>query len=583
VLSQAQTLVDLLQLASDAPETGIRLLDRRGAATWLSWSVVVERAFAVARALQQYGIRPRDRVALVFPTGEGFLEVFFGAVLAGAVPVPLYPPTHLGRMREYAERTSAMVAAASVAVLVTDGRIEAMLREVRQRTGVRVVTPAQLPRAEVGGGLQGAAVGPHDLALIQFSSGTTAAPKPVALSHQAVVAQATLLNGHWPDSPGEHQSGVSWLPLYHDMGLVGTLFTALERRATLTLIPPEAFVLRPILWLRAISEYRATISPAPTFGYAHCLQRLKDEDLRGIDLSSWRVALCGGETVMPEVLRQFSQRFAPFGLRPEAVTPVYGLAEATLAVTFSPLSSPFVSRRFQRESLERGCQVRPDSGGLELVSLGRPVPGFEVRVCGSAGATLPEGAVGEIECRGPSVMEGYFGMPAETAAAIRDGWLRTGDLGFCFEGALYLTGREKEILIVRGRNHAPDEVERAACAVEGVRAGRAVAASWMPQGGDQEQLVLIVEARRGVVPARFGEIADACRREVIAATGLVPAQVEVVPAGTLPRTSSGKLRRSDALKQYLSGTLRAPDHVGVVDAARYVVHSWLTALKESWS
>ena len=421
---------------------------------------------------------------------------------------------------------------------------------------------------------------PGDIALIQFSSGTTREPRGVALSHSAVVAQASTLNAFWPDEPDMAHSGVSWLPLYHDMGLIGCVFPALERPGTLTLLPPEVFVASPARWLRAISTYRATISPAPNFAYSHCVRRVTDAEMEGVDLSCWRVALDGAETVVPEVARAFQQRFARWGFRPEALTPVYGLSEASLAVTFSDPGRPFVSRRFDRGRLAAGTgEMVEAADGREIVSVGRPIPGVAVRIADERGQPVRDAHVGQVECRGPSNMLGYVGDEAATAEAIRDGWLRTGDLGFLFEGELYLTGRAKDMLLLRGRNHAPEEVEHALNGVEGVRPGAVVAASWLPEGADGEQLVVLVEAVRGTPENQFERIARACAAKVIAGLGLSPDHVKVLPAGSLPRTSSGKIRRRAALAQYRSGTLGPPAPVTRLRLAAALVRSAVAFLR----
>ena len=289
------------------------------------------------------------------------------------------------------------------------------------------------------------------------------------------------------------------------MGLIGCVFPALERLADLTLIGPEVFVARPAVWLRALSRYRGTISPAPNFAYGLCVAKVRDDELQGVDLSSWRGALNGAESVAPSTLRAFVERFAPLGLRPEALTPVYGLSEASLAVSFAPLDRRFETARFARSSLAPGAVVREigeDSDGRpeaedgqavrELVSVGVPVPGFRIEIRGEIRAPtemaeegedpgpLGEGRVGRVWVRGPSLMEGYFGRPEASAKALVDGWLDTGDLGFLRDGELFLTGRAKDLVIVRGKNAAPEEIERLALTAPGARAGCAVAVSWVP-------------------------------------------------------------------------------------------------------
>jgi acyl-CoA synthetase (AMP-forming)/AMP-acid ligase II len=571
-----ETLNDLLAAAGHDPEGGLRFVGRDERADFLGWAEVRERSLAACGGLQALGVEPGDRVALIFPTCPEFFAGFFGALLAGAVPVPLYPPVRLGRLAEYLHRTARMLERTRVRLVLADRRVERILgesmAEARPPLGCR--TLAELP----AGPSRLAAAAPADLALVQFSSGTTVDPKPVALSHRAILAQVAILNGFWRDTPERKHSAVSWLPLYHDMGLIGCVFPALSRDATLTLIGPELFVARPSLWLRALSRYRATISPAPNFAYALCASRIPESELAGVDLSSWVTALDGAEAVAPAVLHAFEARFSPYGLRPGVLTPVYGLSEAALAVTFSEIGRSYRIGRFDREALSRAGVARPaliPEKGREIVSVGRPIPGFRLRIVDSTGRDLPEGRVGRVWASGPSLMDGYLDDPEATARALHDGWLDTGDLGFLEDGELYLTGRAKDVVILRGRNHSPEEIERAVEGVPGVRAGCAVAASWLPEGGEGELLALFVERRRGAAPEEVAALPEACGTAVLGATGLAVDRVVTLAPGTLPRTSSGKLRRSETLRLYLAGELKPPRKVTSLRLAGAVARSQL--------
>ena len=551
------TLPELLERAAGHGDAGLRFVDGAESAGWFPWPLVRERALDGCGRLQARGVSPGDRVALVLPTSIEFFDAFFGVLLAGAVPVPLYPPVRLGRLDEYAARTARMLELVRATVVVTDRRVRRLLgpavAAARPRLGCVVLDeladsdPHPAPGA------------PQDLALVQFSSGTTVDPKPVALSHRAVVAQTLRLKAYWPQPEGRTvDSGASWLPLYHDMGLIGCVLPALEHPGTLTLIPPELFIARPALWLQTISRHRATISPAPNFAYGLCLDKIRDEELDGVDLSCWRIALNGAEPVAPRVLRGFCERFARWGFSSAAMTPVYGLSEAALAVTFSDVAVPFEARRFDREQLAREGRAVDAADGVELVALGRPLPDFALAIVDDAGAELAPGQVGHLLVRGPSLMDGYLDQPEATAGVLRDGWLDTGDLGFLHDGQLYLTGRAKDVLILRGRNHSPHEVEDAVDSVAGARAGCAVAVSWLPEGDSGERLLLLVEARRDVPGSDYPRIARECAGAVRAAAGLDPDHVEVLVPGTLPRTSSGKLRRAETLRRWLAGELDPP-------------------------
>ncbi|HEX4964856.1 MAG TPA: fatty acyl-AMP ligase [Thermoanaerobaculia bacterium] len=542
--------LDWLGRAGRSPEGGLRFVDRAEGATWFGWGEVRERALAVCGGLQALGIASGERVALVFPTGIDFFAALFGALLAGAVPVPLYPPARLGRMEEYLRRTARLLERAGARVVLAEPRLCRVLEPWgASHPSLGCWATDDLPREPA----RPAGTRSSDLALIQFSSGTTVDPKPVALSHHALATQAEIIAGFWPDTPAVRQSCVSWLPLYHDMGLIGCVFPALLRDAALTLFGPELFVARPALWLRTIARYGATISPAPNFAYGLCLSRVSDAEMEGVDLSGWQTALNGAESISPAVLRAFCERFARWGFRPEAMTPVYGLSEAALAVTFSDLGRAPRIASFDRERLAREGQARETKDGREIVSVGRPVPGFRLRIVDRDGRDLPEGSLGRVCAQGPSLMEGYLGDPQATARALRDGWLDTGDLGFLHGGELYLAGRAKDAVILRGRNHAPEEIERAVEEVPGVRIGCAVAASWLPENAPGEVLALFVEASRQAAPEELAALPEACRQAVLGATGLAVDRLEVLAPGSLPRTSSGKLRRSETLRLYLAG------------------------------
>jgi acyl-CoA synthetase (AMP-forming)/AMP-acid ligase II len=551
----ADTLLEYLERASQVEERGLRLLDRHEVETWLPWSQIARRAAQVAGQLAAAGIERGDRVALVFPTGEEFLAALFGVLRAGAVPAPLYPPARLGRLEEYRRQSQRMMAAAGARLALVGADVAPALGDETAwpaPLGVRMLR--ELPVAPPA---PPTSVTPDDLGLVQFSSGTTGEPKPVALSHRAICAQVLALNAHWPDAPGLTHSGVSWLPLYHDMGLIGCLFTALERPGTLTLLPPDAFVARPALWLRAISRYRATLSAAPNFAYAACAERIGDAELGELDLSSWRVALNGAEAIAPAVLERFCQRFAACGFRRQAMTPVYGLSEAALAVTFSELDRPPRVRRFARQELRDAGRAIESPEGAELVSVGRPLEGFSVEVRDERRRVLAPGRVGHVAVRGPSLMSGYLGQPEDTARALRDGWLDTGDLGFLLDDELYLVGRAKDVLILRGRNHPPDDVEQAAGAIAGARPGCAVAVSHLPENDTGERLLVFLEHARHVARDSLALLGEAARSAVLERTGLAADEVIVLAPGSLPRTSSGKLRRQEALRRHLRGELGA--------------------------
>lgn len=454
---------------------------------------LLHEAEAISGWLLDEGLRPGETVGLALPTSPELVGAFFGVSLAGGVPFMIPPPPRLARVADYPGSVRARVQRAGAA-LTLGGRDHAPTRlGHRERPGRGV------PRTREGR--------PDDLALLQFSSGTTGDPRAVPLTHRAVLANVQAILAELPGRVQDH-SGVTWLPLHHDMGLVGCLLAAVAAPGDLTLLRPEEFAVRPARWLQALSRTRATVSPAPNFALHLCVERVTDEEMEGVDLSAWSMALVGAETVRPATLEAFATRFAPWGFRPEALTPVYGLAEATLAVTFTPAG--------------RGPRIS-HATGRPVVSVGRPVQGVQVR--------LQEGRV---LVKGPSVMH--------------DGWLDTGDLGYLEDGELFLTGRARDLLIVRGRNHEPEPLEEAA----GVSASAAVAL----EGEDTERVCLLLEMERGSTDDPR-QTARRARDAVAVRTGLTPGLVVVLEPGALPRTSSGKIRRAQARQDLLAGHLDA--------------------------
>ncbi|HVP62537.1 MAG TPA: AMP-binding protein [Myxococcaceae bacterium] len=553
------SLNEALERAAVSGRRGLTFVAADETETSLGWDAVRARAAQVAGALAELGVVPGERVALVLPTGADFMDAFFGTLLAGAVPVPLYPPVRLGRLPEYHAATARMLQLSGAVVLLSAGRVGRLLGEAVRQAGPRLGLRNVASLRDAGAPSLARPADAGALALVQFSSGSTVDPKPVALSHQAVLAQTDALRALMPDdTPDDPQLGVSWLPLYHDMGLIGCLLSAMTYPGPLVLLGPEVFLGRPALWLRALSRHRGTMSVAPSFAYAVCARRVKDEEMDGADLSRWRLALNGAEQVSVEAARRFSERFARWGFRSAALMPVYGLAEAALAVTFSPPRSPLRTVPVDPLELAREGQVRP--GSRVLASVGVPVPGVTVEVRDEAGAVLPEGVVGRIHARGPSIMEGYLDQPEATRAALDGGWLDTGDLGFVKDGELVVCGRAKDVVVLRGANHAPQEFEDALDGVKGVRTGCAVALGFVPPGGDGEELLLLVET----TPEAGPELVDRIRAAVAEHTGVRPHTVQLLAPGTLPRTSSGKLRRSEALRRWTTGTLHPPARVNAV-------------------
>ncbi len=562
------TLHSLLMRAADQNEsnTGYRYLDRRERETFRTYPDVVDRAGRIASGLSRRGVRPGDTVAIVLPTTPDFTDVFFACSFIGAIPVPLYPPVRLGRLDEYFVRTARMLKVADAAILVTDRRAGKLMGSVvakfMPRAGVeRVDSLVEEPPSTANPPT------PDDIAMVQFSSGTTGHPKPVALTHRQVLANADAILDIVPEDSTVKPSGVSWLPLYHDMGLIGCVMPAVLHCAELTLIPPEAFLAKPSIWLRAIGRYGALISPAPNFAYALATERIVDEELDGVDLSCWKYALNGAEPVNAATMRAFTDRFSAWGLCPEALNPVYGLSEASLAVTFADGQRPFRSVVFDRDALGAG-RAEASESGVELVSVGRPIRGFDVRIRDESGEAVADGCVGNIWVRGPSVMERYL----DNSPPPKDGeWLDTGDCGFLFSSELYITGRRKDVIVVRGQNHSPQSIELAVDDVNGVRTGCSAAVSSLDADG--ERVLVFVETRANAA----ADLAEQCRLAILSSSGINPDLVVPVSAGTLPRTSSGKIRRRETLRRWNAGELTPPAEVTPLHLAGAMAKSaWST-------
>ena len=413
-----------------------------------------------------------------------------------------------------------------------------------------------------------------DIALVQYTSGSTGNPKGVVLAHTHMLANIRAISAAIDPRPDDVV--VSWLPLYHDMGLIGSWLTSLYLGLELELMPPTAFLARPVRWLRAISDYGASLSPSPNFGYELFLRHVSDEQLAGLDLSTWRMALSGAEPVSPETVRRFSERFARCGFAPEALTPVYGLAEAGLAVTFPPLGRGPLIDAVDRRTLTRSGRAAPaapdEPAPARFAACGHPLAGYQVRVVDSAGEEVGDRHEGRIEFCGPSATPGYFHNEQATRALRHDGWLDTGDLGYVADGDLYVTGRSKDIIIRAGRNLHPEELEEALGNLPDVRKGCVAAFGTSDPGQGTERLVVLAESRL-TDPEPLAEL----RRRIVAVTvdllDTPPDDVVVAPPGTVLKTSSGKIRRTACRELYEAGTLGTGHPGGRWQIARFALRS----------
>jgi acyl-CoA synthetase (AMP-forming)/AMP-acid ligase II len=493
----------------------------------------------VARSLRDAGVRRGDVVAIVLADAEQFLTTFFGATMAGVVPASLYPPMTTAELPHYVQQTATILQSSGARVVVTSLALvpafedlrsscpELLLVLAREQLDAAAADPETLPSLD-------------DIALVQFTSGSTARPKGVALSHRNLAANIEAINGPAGLGITSADSGVSWLPLNHDMGLVGMALGPLYSARPGVLLSPSAFVKRPAEWLRAISRHRATVSFAPNFAYDLCVRRVKDRDLDGLDLSCWRIAGCGAEPVHAPTLRAFAQKFAPVGFRATSFLPSYGLAEHVLAATFPQRGRPLVT-----EAIADGAIA------TEIVGCGRAFPDHRIQIVGEDGHPLPDRQIGEILLAGPSVMVGYYSQEELTRETIGDGWLHTGDLGYLVDGELFVCGRVKDIIIVNGRKFHPQDLEWAVDDLAGVRRGR-VAAFGLTNHGRADRVVIVVEPS-GTVAA--DTLTDSIRRRISDQFGLYVDDVAIVPSGTIGRTTSGKVQRAATKARFERGAL----------------------------
>ena len=569
----ARSLVEALDWHAQAsPErVHIFLRDEDGKERPITYGSLWQRAQGVAASLRERRIGRGDTVAIMLRTEEAFFHAFFGVLLAGAVPVPIYPPFRRDLIEDYARRQVGILRNAAARTIITFPEAMRVATLLRSRVPSLWHVVAAPDLASPHGLAATARGGPGDPALIQYTSGSTGEPKGVLLSHGNLLANIRAIGEAIRVRPDD--VAVSWLPLYHDMGLIGSWLGALYFGIPIVILSPLAFLARPARWLQAIHTHRATVSAAPNFAFDLCARRLTDEEVGGLDLSSWRLALNGSEPVSPATIDRFTRRFGPRGFKASAMCPVYGLAEASVALTIPPPGAPGVDTiaRTAFQEAGRAVPASPDERApLSFVSCGPPLPRHEVRVLDRAGRTLGERVEGRIEFRGPSVTEGYWRNPAATRAARHDGWMDSGDLGYWADGELYVTGRQKDLIIKAGRNLYPQEVEDIVGAVPGIRKGCVAAFGVHDPSVGTERLVVVAETRTRPGPERE-QLRAAVMDRVVAALG-IPADVIVIadPHAVL-KTSSGKVRRSATRAVYLDGTLGRPGRTVAAQWTRLIL------------
>ncbi len=557
--TEAQTLIDALtRAARTEPERGIALFEGRGRhAERRTFPEVLDAVRLSASRLRSAGLEPGDRVLVALPTCWEWVEAWLGAMVSGAVPAALAPPAALGSDETYLPRVASLRRRTDARLVVARS---ALREEARSRgenaLAESIMTPDELASFPGDPGFPPHAARPEDVAFLQFTSGSTGLSRAVMISHAAALHNTRACDEaigepfgapvrRWVDGMA------AWLPLHHDMGLIGCFFFSIVLSHELRLFNPQSFLARPQLWLRELASLGASYAPLPNFGYQLCVERLVADDLRDVDLSRWRSAMTGAEMVRTDTLDAFCELTRATGFRRETICPCYGLAEATVAVTLD------------RRGL--GARTRPvppgagdDLGLSEVVSVGSPMRETQLRICSPNGERLADGAVGEVRVKGPGLFSGYYDDPEATAQALHDGWLLTGDLGFLHDGELYLTGRLKDILIIRGNNLMPHELEWHAEAVAGGGGSLRSGAFSIARGREGEEPVLVVESTE-TAPGRLAAMEREIRNRIGRALSLPLADLLFVRRGRLPKTTSGKVRRRELKRMYLDSELERLD------------------------
>jgi len=553
---EAATLIDALTLHAQRHGEREHILLWRGASAPepLTYRELYRDARAAAGGLIERGVGAGDRVAIMLASGRDFFVAFIGALFAGAAPVPIYPPFRLSQIEDHLHRQAGILRNAEASVLITSGEIRViggllhgLVASLQHIATIRELCeaeplPAPLPTTA------------EATALIQYTSGSTGDPKGVVLTHGNLLANIRAMGAVL--KAGSADRIVSWLPLYHDMGLIGCWLGGLYYAAPVLIMSPLSFLADPARWLWAIHDHRATISAAPNFAFEFCLKSIEDSRIAGLDLCSLRALLNGAEPVSPITISRFAERFVPYGFRPEMMGPVYGLAENSVGLAFPPVGRGPLIDRVDRRALDRDGAARvadaSDPNAALLVACGRPLPHHEIRVVDDAGRELPERREGRVQFRGPSATKGYFHNPDKTRALFDGEWLETGDRGYIAGGDVFITGRIKDLIKRAGRNIYPQELEEAVGRLEGARKGCVVAFPTLDPRSGTERLIVMAETRATDAAAR-----ENLRQSIVetsrAILDLAPDEVALVPPHTVPKTSSGKLRRSAARAMFETG------------------------------
>ncbi len=555
---QAATLVEALRHHAERhpDRLHIRLFSDSGEGEIITYGELWAEAGEVAAGLQHFGLAAGETVLLMLPTGRDYFRAFAGVLVAGGVPVPVYPPGRIKQIEEHLRRHAAIAANSQARLMITTPEAQPFAR-LMQQTGMKSV--AELLAAGAGQPLHRPERAGADTAFLQYTSGSTGMPKGVILSHANLLANIRAMGRALMVT--SEDIFVSWLPLYHDMGLIGAWFGSLYFACPLVLMSPLSFLTRPIRWFQAISRYGGTLSAAPNFAYELCRRRIEESELEGIDLSSWRCAFNGAEAVSPATIEGFHDRFAPWGFRAESMKPVYGLAENSVGLAFPDPGRTARIDHVSRRSLMRSGRAEAAGADhadtLSLVGCGLPLPGHQIRIVNDRDRELPDRREGHIQFLGPSATSGYFRNPEQTAALFHGPWLDTGDLGYLADGELFITGRSKDIIIKGGRNIYPVELEEEIGKLEGVRSGNVAIFGAPDREQGTERLVVLAETRKRR-PEDLAELRGAITGIITDLTGEPPDEVVLAPPNSVPKTSSGKIRRRASRELYEQGRIGQP-------------------------
>jgi acyl carrier protein len=553
--TEAQTLVEALAYHVERqPDRLTVFLYEDQAEIQLSYRAIWEGAARYALRLTEAGLAPGQTVAIMLPTSRDYIFCFYGTLLAGGIPVPLYPPARLTTIEDHMTRHVGILKSCGAALMVTvpEAKPLAWLLRAQVESLRAVLVPADFagdardfaPVRGTGG----------QIAFLQYTSGSTGQPKGVILTNANLLANVRAMGR--AVRAGSEDVFVSWLPLYHDMGLIGGCFATMVLGFPVVLMSPLAFLSRPSSWMRAIHRHGGTISGGPNFSYELCLRRIQDHDLEGVDLSSWRFAFNGAEPVSPETLSAFEERFSKYGFRKNVLSPVYGLAEASVGLAFTPPGEPWKVDLLDRERLASDGEAVParagDAAPLKIVACGRVLADHDLRVVDAAGLELPDRSEGQLQFKGASATSGYYRNPEATRGLFDGAWVNTGDRAYLDEGTLYITGREKDVIIRGGRNISPYELEEAVGDLEGVRRGCVAVFGSMDHASGTERIVVLAETRSEDTTLHQG----LKRRINDLALSLLGGPVDdivLAPPHTVPKTSSGKIRRVAARDYYERG------------------------------